>query len=205
MPPLTYRGGIYAAAPNFNDSSRSRPFTITSLYGWELQNIFAPMINIKGKILLNTLFETIANNFNGLAYLPLNVDNVYVENPIFTGSPIEQLEQATSNYGYQYKLDDTFLLVTKKGMPFYDTANANILTLRKENGLLGYPQPVALAWAVRSRFNPLIKFGMKINVVSGYEAATSSWYINGLIHNLQTHGPQFETTLLLNSYRAIVE
>lgn len=194
LPPFVYSGQILTAGPDYNNPSR--PFKISSMIGILGMNQLVPTINPKGQISINQLFQTILAP-SGLTYVPNNVaSDVYVSNPIFTGSYQQQLQEACQHYGYSYRQIGDNVYVSPTGTPLVN----DIYILNANNGMLGYPILEQFGLSVRMRFNPVIKFGQSITVQSYLPIANANWYINGLQHSLQNKGRKFETVLKLNAY-----
>lgn len=204
-PPLVYGPGvILMATPDFNQPDR--PFMITSSMGFNYINGATTTYSAKGALPLDTLFRQLVNIIDSnLVYQSLGVSgNAY--NPVYVGSPWQNLKTACAHYGYQMQLDNTTIKIAKYNAAY----SSNVVSLNASNGMLGYPILIQYGCMVRCRFNPNIQFGESVqldsyfttcnnNAIAGYP----SWFINGMIHNLGNKTPKFETTLYLNSWEYV--
>lgn len=195
-PPLAYKGDIYEASPDFNATNRSRPLTIKSINGWEQSGVMADSLVIKDRISLVDLFKLLAANFKNSSVKIRGADGIQVENVVYYGSAMQQLQYACADYGFQFKDDDGTLLISPIGTPMRE----QVLTITSDDNLLGYPMPQTLGVAIRVRFNPAIQFGQKINLVTSMEGYEGLWWINGLSHHLTNRDRDWTSTLQLNSY-----
>lgn len=193
-PPLVYKGDIYEASPDFNAASRSRPLTIKSINGWGLTGLMADNTSIKNQISLIDLFKLLASKFEDHSVTILGADGYQVENVLFSGSALQQMQQACAAYGFQFHNDDETLLISPIGKPMRE----QVLTITSDDNLLGYPMPQTLGVAIRVRFNPAIQFGQKINLVTSMEGYEGLWWVNGLSHHLTNRDRDWTSTLQLN-------
>lgn len=189
QPPFVYQGSVVMAAPDQNDPSR--PFRIYSQQNTIDQNTMLSATNPKGVVQINDLFANLAQQL-GYSYQPNNVTG-QVSNPILIGSAIHQLNQLANDYGYQIKLDNNILMVTKIGTAYSN----NVIEINPDNGMLGYPTVNEFSINVRVRYNPAIKFGQTVRITSGLELANGEWWVNGVTHLLQNQESKFETVLTL--------
>lgn len=197
MPPLVYIGDIYTSAVDLNNPNRSRPVTIRSQKGWENAGIvIAPTVVADKSISLKSLFETLAKNFNGYSAVITGADNKQVDHIQYQGTALQQIQSACADYGFQFKQDDTTLLISPIGVPYIE----QIVTISSQDILLGYPTPGNFWCSIRVRFNPAIRFGMRINLITSLEGYEGIWWINGMSHNLTNRGREFSTVLQLNRY-----
>lgn len=191
LPSLVYRGQVKSAMPDFNNPSR--PFKINSQVGIFTQNQVASPININGTQPLQSLYTNFAKSL-GLAYNGQLTGNA--NNPIYQGSTVHQMNQLAKDYNLKTKIDDNDLLVAQKGQ-FYRNHETLISA---DTGMLGYPVGAEFGITVRTRFNPVLRFGQKVEVQSYAKWATGNWYINGITHTLQNRGAKWESDLQLNAY-----
>lgn len=193
LPPLIYVGQIIMAGADLNNPNRA--FIIKSMTSVINQNTVSQPTNPKGQIALNDLFGSIVAQQQGLSYTPNNVTG-FATSPVYTGSVIEQLQQATADYSYQMKVLNNQVLIAPKGQPFISQS----ASLNASNGMLGYPAVTEFGIDVRCRFNPSIQFGQSINIESRLNIANGNWWINGMSHVLQNQGAKWETLLHLNPF-----
>lgn len=227
MPPIVYKGQIFTAFVDRNNPSR--PFKIMSQDMFALGNTNLPNIEAKDTHLVKDLIKEILTNYKTqtgieLLYQPINITNdLQINNFSTTGSLRNQLDQLTTQVGVQYKIDEPYLVVYNMN----ENPNTQELTISKYNGLLGYPMVEPLGISIRVRFNPMIRWGAKIKLLSfsnltindvelgnqekdlGVEdpyvdtletLKLTEWYINELVAVLQNRGKAWELRLKLNSY-----
>lgn len=197
LPPLLYIGQIRTSAPDYNDVNR--PFNIVSTQTFIQQNEILPPTNNKNTITLDNLFKTICIKA-GFQYRGFNIENKQVENVILTGSFQDQMQDATSHYGYNYQFADnqnSTVLVFPINQAVTDLPP---VTWSVENGGIGYPMQEEFGICVRFRLNPNLLIGQVVNVQSEYPFANGKWYINALQHVMQNKKRAFETIVKLNRY-----
>jgi len=199
LPPLAYRGQIYAAYPDYNNANRSRPFKVMSLYGITYQNADDNgHISVKGEVKLEDLFKQIASQFKGLQFVGNNLFGYSSTNPRYEGTPVQQMDKACADYGYHWKADDTSILVAPKYQPFYPN---EIIEISSDNNMIGYPTAVPYGFQVMVRYTPYLKFGQVVKIKSLMPFANNgAWYINGIQHILTNHSNQFMSILQVNNY-----
>lgn len=198
LPALLYSGQVLTAAPDFNGNNRK--FNIHSLIAGVTQNGFSLPTNPTGTVALNDLFQNMINRFpNTLAYKPNNVTGVAV-NPLYEGSALQQLQQATSDYGYQMMLDNNTVYISPKDTPF----NTATYILSGDNGMLGYPILEDMGLSVRMRYDPAVSIGSQIKLISLMDIVKQSkdniWWVNAMQIFLQNKESKWETVLKLNPF-----
>lgn len=196
LPPLVYKGDIYSCSVDLNNPNRSRPIIIKSILGWEASGVLANALTINSGTSLKTVFQTLANNLPGTTAIISGADNQQVNDIVYQGTAIQQLQQACNDYGYQLKIDDDKVLISPIGEPMVK----QILSVSKDDILLGYPIPQDLSCSIRVRFNPVIQFGQKINVITDMEGYGGEWWVNGMSHYLTNRGKDFNSVLQLNRF-----
>ncbi len=203
IPPLVFQGFTLRSAPDYN-ISRDRPFIITAMVQYNVQQTIAPHINIQGTTTVDNLFKAIATN-GGFDYMGNNVSGNAV-NPIYTGDLNTQLYEATKHYGYYYKpltlnSTNTTIAVAKIGQPLIDET----FTLSADNGMIGFPLVEDYGFAASCYFNPSLKIGQKILVssVTLDYINNQPLYINAMTHKLQNKDSHWNTKLQLNTYPII--
>lgn len=193
LPPLIYSGQIIMAGADLNNPSRA--FIIKSMTSIINQNTVVAPTNPKGQISLNDLFGSIVAQQQGLSYTPNGVTG-FASSPVYMGSVVEQMQQATADYNYQMKVLNNQVLVSPKGQPLVSQSTS----LNATNGMLGYPAVTEFGIDVRCRFNPSIQFGQTIEIESKLNIANGQWWINGMSHVLQNQGAKWESLLHLNPF-----
>ena len=197
LPPFIYKGTVLTAYPDYNDPNR--PFIIASLTGFSTQNATAKAVNLKGTITLDDLLRNIISNYGGFSYRPYMRFDTVVRNANYDGSLDEQLDKICKHYGLIHKQSDDgrSILVTKIGMPYLQEQ----LTISSDNYLLGYPIVMDTAIMLKVRFTPAIQFGQKLSIKSYMSLANGdNWYINSIVHHLQTQGDSWESILVVQSF-----
>lgn len=201
LPPLLYTGYTLMSAPDYN-MGRDRPFKIIALRYFAKQQEQSEPINVNGTISVDNLFRQIATS-GGYRYLSTGVIGTS-SYPIYTGSTISQLNQATKDYGYYYKINDinNTVVVAKKGQPLYDTDHV----INCENGMIGYPMPSMCGVNIKCYYNPLYQIGQTVTIQSLTLPYINNrvWYINKMTYDLQNKGEKWFVMLELNTYNVSV-
>jgi len=199
LPPFCYRGQVYYATVDMN--SVDRPFYISAIYGISEQNNIVPAANPAGSIALDDLFKQIIAQMPGNYQYVSNNVNGTANNPHYYGSALNQLKQATTDYGYKFHVDNKTIYVAPLGQSFTD----KVFKISAENGLIGYPHGNPYGFSITTYYNPAVRFQQQINLVTELEIANRpDWIINGMSHELQNHGDKWQSTLSLNLTRFVL-
>lgn len=196
-PPLCYAGQCYITGPDFNNPNR--PLQVSSLLGIVDQNTIALETNPNGSIAISDLFKSI------IAKAPKAPQNfIYhgdlvngiAEYPHYTGSWINQLNQAVKDYGYKVKIDNYNIYVAPQGQAYTN----NVYNLSVESGRIGYPTLSQFGIDCYGYYNPAIQFGQKVKIDdSELTIANGEWYVNGVIHSLGNRRSEWKTLYQLNT------
>lgn len=204
LPPLIYSSYIWLASIDKNDPSR--PFRIYSILYSLSGNSSIFTTEIKGTIGLNEALQNLVNKYNTtttdvLIYSPNNVVGT-IEN-ISTGGTLEsQLNAIANPNGYIIKWDYPYIYAYKDGY----SPIKKLYTISANTGMLGYPVAEDLGISVRIRHDPIVQWGMQVEVLSTNEYSDTEnkliydWFINAMTTTLQNRGDKWESVLKLNTY-----
>lgn len=196
-PPLVYAGAIYESTPDFGNENKSRPITIKSLLGWEQSGVVAQSLSVKGVMSLTDLFNALKQNFPSDCSLNIvGAENQNVQDPLYEGSAVQQMQQACYEHGFNFKWDDKQLKIA----PFDQPMVKQVLTISPDDNLLNYPMPQNGGVSIRVRFNPAIQFGQQINLITSATAYEGLWWVNGMSHHLTNRGRDWVSVLQLNRF-----
>lgn len=194
LPTFVYRGQVIFAYPDYNNANR--PFTIISQAGIYDATNPVNAYSIQGNVSIDTVLRNIIGQNSYYTYVPRGNLDMIIENPYFYGGMIPQLKDVCSHYGLQYNIDGNQVIVAPLNVPL----NKNLVTIDATSGLLGYPVGNDTGFDVKIRFNPAIQFSQYIRIQSYNILANADWYINGIIHTLQTKNDEWSSMLKVNAY-----
>lgn len=168
---LCFSGYIVKAWCNFADPSRPMHFECQVTYQEALNNI-AP-INANGSVSIPGLFQKLAANLN--CSLQNNGVGGVINNPILTGSAIDQLKNLSKQTSTNCLVDNSILKIAPKG---FSLSNL-ILSINSESGLLSYPTIDAWGVKFRMRYNPVLSIGQYIALQTKVPIpkSTGQWYV----------------------------
>ncbi len=126
--------------------------------------------------------------------LPFENNGVSVKlpSPYFYGSPRNQAKACAEQGNFNWIIDDARLAIWPKGGKRGGVAPL----ISKETGMKGYPTYTSKGIIVETLFNPSVGYGAPINVKSLFDAATGTWIVYSLDHDLDAavpHGKWFTT------------
>ena len=134
---------------------------------------------------------------------PLIFDNsaaahAVVNNPNTYGSAIDQISKIATAAKFNWKIDGTTLSIWAPG----DSVDDVVINLgpNTDPEMVGYPGFSDVSLVVTSLYNPEIKIGRRMNVISSLPNANGLWQIVLVQHDLTTmlpKGPWFTTARLI--------
>lgn len=168
---LCFSGYIIKAWCNFADPSRPMHFQCQVTYQDALNNINP--INANGAISVPSLFQNLATTIK--CSLQNNGVGGIINNPILTGSPIDQLKSLSKQTATNCLVDNGILKIAPKG---FSLSNL-ILNINSESGLISYPTIDAWGVKFRMRYNPVLQIGQYIALQTIVPIPNSSgqWYV----------------------------
>lgn len=122
--------------------------------------------------------------------------NAKLSNPYFYGSPRWQANACAEHAGISWFVDDTTLAIWPKN----GSRNGDAPLISPETGLVGYPSFMNYGLALKTIFNPLIRFGAKVQVQSSLKPACGEWVVNSLSHDLSTQMPKGDWFSSMTAY-----
>lgn len=151
---LCFTGFIVKAWADYSDPSRPMHFECQTTYQDAINNV--DPINLKGSINITDLFSNLASKL-GLSLQNNGVTGI-INNPIFTGSVIDQLKNISKQTGINCVIDNNKLKIAPKTFSFSN----EIVNINSDSGLLSYPTIDAWGVKFRIRYNPVLQIGQYV-------------------------------------------
>jgi hypothetical protein len=167
-------------------------------YHAQLQPV--PPTSLKGAVDVATLMSQLAKNI-GLTFENNGVSTT-LSNPYLPGTATDQAKKLAQNAGIDLYIDDTVLAIT----PRYQPRAGLIPEISAQTGLVGYPSFTGFGVNFQMLFNPAVRFGGSINVVSNLHRANGQWVVSSIAHHLETEKPggAWFSTVLANKAGLVV-
>jgi len=184
-------GNIINAVPDYNDPSTA--FHIQALAHYFDQILQAPNYNPKGTQPVKSIITSIASQSQQpLSVNATGIDYLTGNNPLYTGSTVQQLEQVANDYNLNLQIDNNVVYVSPRG-----TALTTIPTLEinADNILYGYPTLEQYGCTCRVMYTPNLFFGQKIHIESIVPIVTGDWINVAMYYDLRNRGNKFEIEL----------
>jgi hypothetical protein len=183
---LCFSGYIVRAWCDFSDPSRPMHFECQTTYQDALGDVTPT--SIKGSVGVVDLFSKFASS---LGYsLQNNGVSGLLNNPIFTGSPIDQLKKLSKQTSTTCVADKGILKIA----PFrYSLSNLE-LSINSESGLLSYPTIDAWGVKLKIRYDPTLQIGqyIRLETIVPVPKATGRWYVYDMQSTLSNlHEPWY--------------
>lgn len=197
---LLASGQITEAIPEGNPDVGLSVRLISGLQ-WYGQNIELQKNNITIRELLKDCARTMGFTYNEPAYLESNEWlNKVVPNFSFTGTPYQELSTIQAMCGGFNSDGDGLNIVSGVGEITVwspnPQANASVLLVSKETGMVGYPQPTAAGVQVKILLNPTVRPGDVIEVQSVRTPfINGQYYITSIQHEGELRGNNWYSTL----------
>jgi hypothetical protein len=152
---------------------------------------------------INSGFADVATIMSGLAQQaspPLHFENTGVNQtiayPYLPGTVMDQIHAVAAKAGINHSIDATTqtLAIWPKGAARGDA----VLMMSAETGMIGYPAFSSEGIIITSIFNSSVTFGQRIQVKSSLPAATGTYFVSTLSHDLESMVPngQWHTRFL---------
>jgi len=180
---LVFRGNIVNAWGNY----QSMPDVFMQIqaqaaYFNQLQPV--PPVSFKGSVDVATVMGKIAA---GMGYtFENNGVSVQLSNPYLPNTALEQAKALARAAGIDLYVDDTVLAITPANTPRTGTS---ILQVSAGAGLKGYPTFDGVGVNFLMLFNPAVKFGGSIAVVTEIQQAAGQWIVTSIAHRLESEKP----------------
>ncbi len=188
-PSLCFTGFIVKAWADFSDPSRPMHFECQTTYNAAIQN--ADPINIQGSASVTDLFSNLATKLS--CSLENNGVSGVINNPIYTGSYIDQLKSLSKQTNTNCFIDNNKLNISPKGF----SLNNLILNINSESGLISYPTIDAWGVKFRMRYNPVLQLGQYIALQTTVPLpkATGKWFVFDMQTSLNNRHENWYTDL----------
>ena len=113
-----------------------------------------------------------------------------LENCVFSGSPMEQAQQAAKQIGAEIVFDDDQAILLAPDGNRDGMKKGSMFLLNKDTGLLGYPTISQNGVELRTIFNPAFKFASCFELQSTVPKTSGIWRITKLTHKLSANDPK---------------
>lgn len=183
---LCFSGYIVRAWCDFSDPSRPMHFECQTTYQEALGDVTPT--SIKGQIGVVDLFSQFASSL--MYSIQNNGVTGILNNPIFTGSPIDQLKKLSKQTSTACVADKGILKIA----PFRYSLSNLVLSINSDNGLLSYPTIDTWGVKLRIRYDPTLQIGqyIKLETIVPIPKATGRWYIYDMQSTLSNlHEPWY--------------
>lgn len=180
---VVYSGTIDACFSEF----QSAPDVVFSIYAKSMAYQSVRPVAARSYVGSTSVFEILIDMALDAGLLFENKgDDVILSNPYFPGTVWEQIKTCCKAARLNYTVENGVLSVwPRTGSRASDEA----ITLSAANGMVGYPTISPGGIAVTTRFNPALKVGTKVNVVSDITIANGEWNTYTLSHALESERP----------------
>jgi len=105
--------------------------------------------------------------------------------PYHSGSGLMQVKEITEAAGIAWCLENGTLAIWERGKG----RGTDTIEISAETGMVGYPLFNQAQIIVKALFNPAIRYGRAIKVMSELKPAVGTWNINNLTHELDSQMP----------------
>lgn len=153
---LCFRGYIVKAWADYSDPSRPMHFQCQTCYQNAINN--SPSLNIKGQISIVDLYKSLSENL-GYSFENNGVIGI-IENPILTGSYIQQLMSLSKQTNTNCVIDNNKVKISPIGYGL----SQKVLLISSKSGLISYPSVDAWGVKFRMRYNPTLSLGQYIKL-----------------------------------------
>lgn len=186
---LCFKGYIAKAWCDFSDPNRPMHFQCQETYLNSIENV--DPINIKGSSDVIELFSNLASKLN--LSLQNNGVSGIMNNPILTGSTIDQLKTLSKQTEVNCVVDNGKLKISPKGF----SLTTEILNINSESGLLSYPTIDSYGVRFRIRYNPVLNIGQYIALQTKVKIpkATGKWFVYDMQSSLNNRHENWFTDL----------
>src|SRR5579862_757326 len=172
---LIFQGNIVNAWANYqNQPDVLLEIQAQAAYFNQLQPV-SPL-SYKGQIDVSTIMGQIASNM-GYAFENNGV-TTQLSNAYLPGTSIDQAKSLARAAGIDMYLDDNILAITPP-----DSPRAGLVPqISPQSGLIGYPTFDGTGVNFQILFNPAVRFGGSIQVVTSIPQAAGTWIVTSIAH-----------------------
>lgn len=186
---LCFTGFIVKAWSDYSDPSRPMNFECQTTYQDAIQN--SDPINLQGSTNIISLFSNLASK---LSYsLQNNGVTGVINNPIFTGSYIDQIKSLSKQTNTNCLIDNNKIIIAPKGI----SLSNEIQNINSDSGLISYPTIDVWGVKFRIRYNPILQLGQYIALQTSVPLpkATGQWYVYDMQSSLNNRHENWYTDL----------
>lgn len=190
---VIFVGNIYQAFINLDGAPESS-LDISAYAGLGAAMTAVTPSSYPGAVDAATIMESLATQ-DGLTFENSGA-SVMLHGAYFPGSLRSQMQACANAAGINWIIDQGKLAI----WPRNGSRNGAIPLIDKNSGLIGYPYPSGQGLlGLRTRFNPQLTFGCKVQVDSSIKSAVGTWGINYLAHEISCEMPggPWKTTMTL--------
>ena len=145
----------------------------------------AETLSFKGAVPAVTIAQNIANTM-GLSFENNGVQTV-LQNPYFAGDAATQLRDLAEQALFDFSTGHGVLSIWPIGS--YRKGSATPVEISAKNGLLGYPEFNGVGVSFRTIYNPSIRFGDRIKLISAAPNVTGYYTVQNVSHHLSQELP----------------
>lgn len=181
---LVFKGTITQAYTDLGGAPESM-FQV-SAYSMAYQAVQSiPPTSFRGGVDVAVIMQNLATQM-GLSF-ENNGASVMLSNPYFEGSAKSQAEAAVAAAGIEWNAGDNGVLAI---WPKTGYRNLPPPTISASTGMVGYPYPSGQGLlGLKTRFNPNINFGARVEVDSIIKPACGAWTVCSLLHDIESETP----------------
>jgi hypothetical protein len=146
-----------------------------------------PPTSIKGSVDVATLMSQLAGKM-GYTFENNGV-NVQLSNPYLSNSAMRQAMDLAEAAGINMYIEGNVLAITPRDTP---RSMSKIPQISATSGLIGYPTFDGYGVSFETLFNPAIKFGGSVSLVTSVKAisdVSTTWIVGSMSHALESEKP----------------
>lgn len=162
-------------------------FRILAQAGYDQAAAPATDSSYQGKTKISQIAKDLAGK------MKLTLENAFpsgfdpvIDNPHLHSAYREQMHRAALAAGIDWTIEKDKLVIMKPGT----ARQGGAIDVNKNTILIGYPSFNNLAIVLRTRFDPALQVGAKVNVQSDLTPANGTWVIGQLEANLESMVPR---------------
>lgn len=144
-----------------------------------------PPRSYKGQIDVATVMAQIAASFTPPLAFENNGVSVQLSDVYLANTGLEQAKSLAKAAGVTLYVDDTILAICPPNTP----RGGLIPQISNQTGMNGYPTFDGTGINFQTLFNPSIKFGGSIEVITSLPQAAGQWIVTSVGHNLESEKP----------------
>lgn len=174
---LAFVGEITSAVPNFNNAP-DVSLEIKAITGFSSKVEAVPPYTQKGDIPVSQICETLAKDM-GMTFVNKGVTKI-AHNPVIRGSNTNKLINIAKAYDIGMTISNDIVTIYNVG----DSSTRMMLSVDKDNGLLGYPSFTENGINCKIEYNPNLNLGDKFHIDSVLPKVTGDWHVVSLAHHI---------------------